>query len=83
MQAKPLRAQIASVLSQLSVTVPPLGPFYCIGVGKQNETKFIRRKNIDFLKKILLFNEEKKELCFKSADELALFPPNSLLIWAA
>lgn len=34
-QAKPLRAPVASVLSQLSVTTPPLGLFYCTGLGKQ------------------------------------------------
>lgn len=46
-QAKPLRAQIASALSQLSVTICPLGLFYYLRLSKQNERKFILKESIE------------------------------------
>lgn len=46
-QAKPVRTQTASLLSQLSVTVPPLGLFYYISLGKQSAAKFILKKKLD------------------------------------
>lgn len=45
-QAEPLRVQIISVVSSLSVVVPPLGVSYFIHLIKQNEVKFVA-KNID------------------------------------
>lgn len=46
-QAKPLGAQTAPVLSQLPVTICPLGLFYYLRLSKQNERKFILKENVE------------------------------------